>query len=315
MPSISSKSKKERKVTQKSLASSLKQARAGLESVLDHTKLELLESERIASELNLISKRIRCSEYRRSAFNTNVLNIPDRAQELIDDLSFFSGLARIWNQILDAAKIKSGGSILDIGAGYFPKIELALHYRGFRGNVTLLDSDSKALKQAQRFLSFFDVPFKLQLRAASLFKLKPAAYDLIVANHFLDDLILAEFCKSKSITMAELYLSEQRFADSWNAIIEGELNLESLAESLAQKLYSLTTPSGGTLIILDYFSHSQASLGLTKILAYTLNFQRELKRQLELVGFKQCRPKTKIKFLSGIVNLKKPALLIMKRSS
>jgi hypothetical protein len=283
-----------------------------LASAVTKTRLSGKALSRLNSELNLITRRVLSKEYEHSAFNTNVLNIPDRAQELIDDLSFFFHLGQIWKPLFKSVALRDPDHILDIGAGYFPKVEVALYYYDFKGSVDLFDVDLSALHQAKRFMQFFNLPFSTKLRSGGSLSALQGKYDLICANHFFDDYLLAEYCKQNGIDLSKVYASEAVFADIWNKISLDQGFKDLLVANLARELCRLTKP-GGRILMLEYLSNSQASLGIRYVRKYSASFQRSLKKELLSMGFRAIAKRGKNNYSSGSLKLRDADALMMMR--
>ena len=99
------------------------------------SKISSLELERASREIAIVGARLDSGEYRKTSFQKNLLNIVDRTAELHSDLRFLCSVGRIWEQIFRSVGISHSGNILDLGCGYFPKVELGLYYAGYNGSV------------------------------------------------------------------------------------------------------------------------------------------------------------------------------------
>ena len=285
----------------------------GLARAAKTTRLSKQAIKRLNSELGLITRRVQCREYEHSAFNTNVLNIPDRARELIDDLGFFFDLGQIWKAHFRLVRLSDKDHIIDIGAGYFPKVEIALYYSGFAGRIDLFDIDIKALRQAERFMQFLHLPFKAKLCSGKSLSSVSRKYDLICANHFLDDYLLAQYCRMYRIDTLSVYAKEQVFLDIWERISSDKTFNDSLAKRLSLEIFNLSK-KGSRLLLLDYLSNSQASLGIRCVRKSTSIFQKQLHKQLLQLGFVPIVPPAKLTYNSGKVRLRQASTLMMVRS-
>ena len=256
----------------------------GLEEVaraLRERTLRNQERRRIEEDLSVMADRIRCGEYRKARFHRNVLNITDRARELVDDLAFFDELAEVWAALLKG--IPQNGTVLDIGCGPFPKVELGLRKAGFCGTATLVDLDKTALKQASQFLSFLNPDFRCRYVGKDVRQLR-GSFDLVAANHLLDDLVLERYCRERGITVAQVYATEKRYRAVWDELGAAADTTGELAEELAKILARLVGP-GGRIVLLDYPSHSHRSLKLTAPWRVARRLSADLVQSLTAHGF------------------------------
>jgi hypothetical protein len=287
----------------KELAKSIKQ----LQSKVSTLNLSRIETERLNQEILLIEKRLCAREYKKSSFNTNVLNIPDRVKELSDDLVFLTSIGKIWAEIFLLLPNKKY-SILDIGPGYFPKIELGLYYNNFRGTVTLLDNNNSALIGADSFLKFFNIKFQTKKFKKDIWSKHSVKYDLIVANHLIDDLLLSQFCTKNKIPIKHLYTKEESFVNAWKQIVYDKKLSAELINRFSAQLNQLTKNSG-YIILLDYPSHSHKSLKLHFIFSLVKEFKNNLFSKLKPLGFKAMKLPPKFVLASGNLKLNKSSLL------
>lgn len=252
-------------------------------------RFSTLELERVGRDLRLLVERLRTREYLRTSFNKrNLLNIIDRTEEIFSDLAFFSSVGRMWQDILKKINIPAKGKVLDIGCGFFPKVELGLLYSGFQGSVTLLDANAKALGGAGRFLEFLHIPFKYRVTSRSIWQVCKIRFDLIAANHVLDDLVLADYCRRRRLNLKNIYSSEDLFKDTWGKIIEDPERPFDLINELATHLTKLVV-RGGHVAFVDYPSFSHRSLKLRRLLNLSLKFSETLRSALKSKGFKSVK--------------------------
>lgn len=258
-----------------------------LTDAADSRRYSGLELERAAYELSLVSKRLSSGEYQHASFQRNVLNIPDRAAELVTDLQFLEKIGRIWETIFRAAGVRDDMRLLDVGCGFLPKVELGLFYAGFRGEVTLLDSCEEALERACQFLSAFNAGFSTRKRSESLWDSAAGSYDFICANHLIDDLVLDAYCSRNAISLSSIYDDEQAFRQSWEDIIAHPSFAFSLMSRLGRYVSRMTPRNNGGLLLLDYPSHSHLALDLDHIFRLVSELQKALRASLKEHGFSE----------------------------
>jgi Methyltransferase small domain len=256
-------------------------------SVIDTLRVNnftILEQERFQEDLITLKKRLVCREYLQSSFKPrNQLSIPERTGEFFQELSFFFSIGKIWQALFSELEEVPFKKVLDIGPGYFPKVELGLYYSGYSGAVTLLDQDPRATESAEKFLNFFKCSFLARTIHKSILDEHSDKYDLIVANHFLDDYALACHCKDRGIDIGEAYQSEKLYRAVWNDI---ERNLEGVlsgVRDLAIRFIQLLLP-GGSVLLLDYTSFSHRALELEVIPRCVKKIKKTLLAELERNG-------------------------------
>jgi 2-polyprenyl-3-methyl-5-hydroxy-6-metoxy-1,4-benzoquinol methylase len=258
-----------------------------LQEALAHAKVTPLELKRCQDEIRLITRRLVTGEYIQSCFQPrNLLSIPDRTDEIFKDLRFFWSVGAVWENLLDKLGVRPTAQILDIGCGFFPKIELGLYYHGFEGTVTLCDPNQEALEHAVQFLKFFRVSFEAQHYTSTLWTLKGKQYDAIVANHFLDDVILVEFAKREGLEVTKLYRTESEYQKAWTAIKATKGFCDELVVKLAGKLNELLK-SQGSILLLDYPSFSHKAMGIKALLSVVNKFQANLRDLLSQTGLRE----------------------------
>jgi hypothetical protein len=243
-----------------------------------------LEKQRFGDDLITLKQRLTSREYLQSSFKPrNQLSIPERTEEFYKDLTFFFSVGKVWETLLGKLKKSTIRSVLDIGPGYFPKVELGLYYSGYKGAVTLLDQDCRATESAEKFLTFFNCPFSVRCCHTSILSAPRATYDLIVANHFLDDFGLASHCSDQHIDIKEAYLSEKIYQSLWNDIARNPASALAETEKLAAT-FSRLLAVGGTVLLLDYTSFSHRAMGLTAIPTFVKKMKRKLLSELSRQG-------------------------------
>lgn len=243
-----------------------------------------LEVERFVEDIGLAARRLISREYQQSTFRPrNTLRIPDRTEELFSDLAFYWSIGQIWRSLAEAVRISPTARIAEIGCGHVPKVAIGLHYLGIAGKVDLVDNDAIALDRASRFLELIGVRYPVGLVRATLFDEMVKGYDVILANHLLDDLILNHFCALRGVDVAKLYEEENRYIDVWEKIVATPHLLGDFVPVLAETLIAKVQP-GGVVLLLDYPSFSHRALGLTDVIDLVRQVTRLLRHALRTRG-------------------------------
>lgn len=262
----------------------------GLQSKCQSNKFTGIEYERFARDLQLTMNRLESREYRQTSFRPrNMLTIPDRTEEIFQDILFFWSVGKIWCEIFNKLKISNKSSVLDFCPGYFPKVELGLYYAGFKGAVTMIEQDRIALKYSNKFLLFFDSKFEVRYCHGSLWsQQRNSGYDLIVANHAIDDLLLAEFCNLSEIPLSVAYQEERLYSECWSSIVSNPSWIKTFVVSLSKKLNYLVS-SNGKIVLLDYPGFSHRSLKQRRLVNCVRKCQRLLKVELDAMGYRETK--------------------------
>jgi hypothetical protein len=245
-----------------------------------------LEVERFVADIGLAARRLISREYQQSTFRPrNTLRIPDRTEELFSDLGFYWSVGQIWRSLAQALRISPTARIAEIGCGHVPKVAIGLHYLGVEGRVDLVDSDAIALERASRFLQLMGARFPVGIVPATLFDEGVGGYDVIFANHLLDDLILNHFCALRGLDSARLYEQEDRYIGVWKEIVATPHLVGEFVPVLAETLIAKVRP-GGVVLLLDYPSFSHRALGLTDVIDLVRQATRLLRDALRTRGVK-----------------------------
>ena len=243
-----------------------------------------LEVERFVGDIGLASRRLASREYQQSSFQPrNTLSIPERTDELFQDLAFYWSVGQVWRALFEALSLSSTARVAEFGCGYVPKVAVGLHYFGARGQVDLIDSDATALQRAGRFLELIGSRFALGLVRGALRKGVAGSYDAVFANHLVDDLILSHWCEQRDIDIGTLYAREDRYVAVWGEIVSNPHVLTEVIPSLADAL-ALTVRPNGLIVLLDYPSFSHRALGLNGVIDLVRQGTRLLRESLRANG-------------------------------
>ncbi len=243
-----------------------------------------LEVERFVGDIGLAVRRLISLEYQQSTFRArNTLRIPDRTEELFSDLAFYWSVGQIWWSLAQALHISPTARIAEIGCGHVPKVAIGLHYLGFAGKVDLVDNDAIALERASRFLELIGARYPVGIVRATLFDERVRGYDVILANHLLDDLILNHFCALHGVDATNVYDREDRYMNVWKEIVATPNLVGEFVSVLAETLIEKVQP-GGVVLLLDYSSFSHRALGLTDVIDLVRQTTRLLRDALRMRG-------------------------------
>lgn len=266
------------------LRTDVKRASTRVARLARNRRFSELEVDRYVADLGLANRRLVSREYQQSTFQPrNALRIPDRTEELFSDLTFYWSVGKVWEAIIKTVPLATDARVAEVGCGYVPKVAVGLHYADFRGTVDLLDTDDAALTHAERFLEMVGARCTPQTKQTTLFDETVGGYDALLANHLLDDLILARYCKQHGIESAQLYQREDLYAAVWNQIVASHDLLAHFVPALAAALLKLVKP-GGVVVFLDYPSFSHRALGLHAVIDTVRAATRQLRAYLRTAG-------------------------------
>jgi hypothetical protein len=220
------------------------------------------EVERFAYDLRQLEGRLKGREYLRTSFKPrSVMSIPERTQELFNDLEFYASMGRIWQGLLERALDSSEGIVAEVGCGPVPKVGIGLHYAGFTGTCHLLDIDPKAGQMSCEYLTMLGARYTRVAVSESLFDPNDVKYTGLFANHLIDDLILHTHCQTVGICIDDLYNDEGLYQRVWEDAAGGLRQIAALMERFIRAVFAKTKP-GGVVLLLDYPSFSHRALGL-----------------------------------------------------
>jgi hypothetical protein len=243
-----------------------------------------LEIERFVADVGVASRRLASREYQQSSFQPrNALRIPDRTDELFQDLTFYWSVGQVWRTLFEAISLHPSARIAEIGCGYVPKVAIGLHYFGAHGQVDLIDADAVALEHAKRFLELMGARFPVGAVKGALSYGVVGEYDAVFANHLLDDLILSHFCERRNIDIAKLYGREESYIAVWREIVTTPDLLNELVPALAEVLVR-SVRTGGLVVLLDYPSFSHRALGLNDVVEFVRTATRLLRENVRAKG-------------------------------
>lgn len=139
--------------------------------------------------------------------------------------------------------------IAEFGSGVSPKSLFALNAIGFKGSLTMIDIDSKAL-WAQNFVyNKLKPEFALNTSCEDLYKTSLQNYGLIFCNHLIDDLVAEDFAQRNNINyQSEVFNNPEKQQPFWSQI--------SVADGLkvtTQFGLKLTEANRGSRIVVNHY--------------------------------------------------------------
>ncbi len=245
-------------------------------------KLSYIEKENVARDLSLILSFINSGEYQSTElFHRNRFDTQKRTYEFFSYIKGCFQQATQWYEFIQHhIPLATLSSILDIGPGFSPKIELALKLAGYKGRLTVVDKSASALIGLQDFLHMVDFPFELHAICDDLFAIKNVHFNLVTANHLFDDLLMDAYCTIEQLPLQWVYESETSMIDVTSKIIQ-TFDTTLLTHKIALTLGELVQENG-FLLIRHYQGLTEKALELTAWYAFvTLFFENvveELKR-------------------------------------
>jgi len=247
-------------------------------------KLSHVEKENVAKDLSLILNFIDSGEYQSTElFHRNRFDTQKRTYEFFSYIKGYVQQATQWYEFLQHLPLAPQSSILDIGPGYSPKVELALKFVGFKGKLTVLDKSASALIGLQDFLGMVDFPFELNVICDDLFAVKNVHFNLVTANHLFDDLLMDAYCTLEQIPLQSVYESETSMIDVTSKITQ-TFDTTSLSHKIVLTLGELVQENG-FLLLRHYQGLTEKALELTTWYAFVTLFFENVVEQFRRRGF------------------------------
>src|SRR5688572_24415721 len=161
----------------------------------------------------------------------------------------------IWAGLLRAHGVSEGGTVVEIGPGYSPKIGLALARLGFRGRAIIIEPSPRAGARTTAVYRALLPGAIIEHRSCDIEEMEAfGPVDALLANHVLDDLIVAMAMERRERNrMFDAFDCEEQAAGElrtwWNAAAGGLLvdakcatidTLQSLVSRLRPRLIGLS---------------------------------------------------------------------------
>jgi hypothetical protein len=258
-----------------------------------------IEKENIKRDLQLISSTIDSGEYQSTELlNRNRFDTQKRTYEFFSYIKGYYEQAAHWKMMLQNIVNENTLSILDIGPGFSPKIELALKLLNFKGNLTVLDKSESALSGLKDILALSGTPFKLNCICDDLFLVQTTPYDVVTANHLFDDLMLDGFCRAQGRSLVEVYESESSMIHITQEIIN-TFDTQELEKCLYHCFNSLVRP-GGYLLLRHYQGITEKALELEQWYEFITRFFNKVIYRLTNEAFSLLETKNSFVLLQKI---------------
>lgn len=234
-----------------------------------------LERKRLGKDLEVVYDRLRKKEYQKGGFATNKFDVPDRTREFYIYLEFYCIVGKTWAALLKEFGINRFPEVVDLCPGYTPKIELALFYLNYRGKLIVIDKDVKAISELEKFMELFHPSYTLVKRSANLFAENRKTYDVVLANHAIDDFVIHYFAQKFSVSLRDIYETEGTFVGLWKRILKNKKqNLEEMEQVIVKMLESLVKKNGW-LFAAHYKSYMERLLDMNEVAQFNrVLFQR-----------------------------------------
>jgi hypothetical protein len=114
-----------------------------------------------------------------------------RVQEFLGYCRGYSLQKREWSQILKDLDFSSVKSVCEICPGIASKALWGLATTSFQGEVFIWDIDKQSISNLDMLNEFLCLPFEVKVENSNFFTGKRDSFDVLLANHVLDDLFLS----------------------------------------------------------------------------------------------------------------------------
>lgn len=256
-----------------------------IKSQLKKSSYRKIELSRLAIDLEHVYQRLEKHQYLKFNPHPNHFDIEDRWQEFMVELIFQTDVAHLWSRVLKRLRIEHRHHILDLCPGRTPKVELALHELDFRGSLTLVEKNRCTLHDLMDFMRPFHFAFHIRPLCCNVWQVK-GKYDVITANHILDDLILDAGCDFFRLSPHEIYSNEKKWNELWKNILGSGPDIWQSVRNSFIKLLNRSLKSGGYLILTQYPSYAEKIMGGKAQQFFLRRCVSDLSRTLENAGYK-----------------------------
>lgn len=248
--------------------------------------LERFEKENLARDLNAIKLRLSSGEYRYTDFDSrSVFDFPRRTVEFFKYMQGYHARALLWANELKKVPLETIPLIVDLCPGWAPKIQLALHYLQYRGEVILFDRCPEYTVQLESFLEIFNPQFKIRTIPGDFFASSsvPTA-KLVIANHVIDDLLIDLYCKHNKVALDDIYGNETIFLKTAEKI-PSTIDPNHFASQFASRVDQFVE-SKGFVFLSHYPSLAERSFDLKKWIQFTKQTFSSIKERFIHLGYK-----------------------------
>lgn len=247
---------------------------------LSGRKISLIEEKRLNKDLDAVFERLSKREYQRAGFSNNKFDIQDRTREFFTYLDFYCFMGKTWARVLKKININRYKQVVDLCPGYTPKVELALFYLGYKGEIMLLDQENSSTKQVEKFMQLFNPKYKIKRKKINLFGDLKDKYQIIIGNHIIDDLVIDYFCKKTKIKPSEVYEKEGKLVEVWKRIFADKKNITKNLVPKISKIFEKLMAKNGLILIAQYQSYIERMLDLKGVNSFNKNLLKEIAKTL-----------------------------------
>lgn len=225
-------------------------------------KVSHIERKRLKRDLDVVYKRLQKRDYEKTFYSTNVFDVPDRAHAVFVDVEFYALIGKTWFYLLKELEVNKVKTIADIAPGYIPKVELGLFYSGYSGNVVIIDKDKQAISQLVKFIHLFNPQFKIIKKGLDLFTSFDEKFDFVVANHVIDDFVIAYFGNKYGVSSKQMYEKEGELVRIWKLILSKKTSSKKEIVPVILSIFSRIVQKNGILCIAHYKSYIEKMLDM-----------------------------------------------------
>jgi hypothetical protein len=258
-----------------------------------------IEEKRLLNNLLTVHNRLIKRDYRKYGYSENRFDVPNRAIEVYTELEFYSLIGKTWLKILSALKIKNKSQVVDLCPGFVPKIELGLFYLQYEGEVIVIDKDSRALSGLIKFMDLFNPKFKISKKVINIFGRFKENYEIILANHLIDDLVLCYFSNKLKTKLSDVYAKEGNVKKVWEYVLrdrEGNLDIMTM---IIVKIFAQLIGSKGLICMTYYKSYMDKILDMDDAYNFNRRLFKRIARELLIRGFSEDKEIVKKAFKKG----------------
>lgn len=218
--------------------------------------------------------------------NRNRFNYRVRNEEFFHYFQSCAAFSHVWKQLLEPLKLSLFENIIDLCPGAFPKIELGLHYLGYRGAITAIDNDCNCLDQLIAYQKFFMPELNLECLNSDVYSAgKTLKAQLVTGNHILDDLVISDFCYNNCLSYSHLYQTEEVFLEHIFHIQNYfDQHQSRLANKISKMILSLIE-EGGVAVLTQYPSVVEYKYNLSKWSERMVAFLNLIKDRIITFGY------------------------------
>lgn len=158
-----------------------------------------------------------------------------------------------WELLLSQLNLTEQDEIIELGPGVSPKISFALSGINFRGQLTVLDFDPKAISVQKIIAGRINSRYRMEFFTQDIYLADLSRYSIILGNHLIDDLIADQYSIDHSLPYEEIFNNPEKQKSLWQNIIRDRVSGEQTMARLAQKLHGINR--GTKLIFSNYVAN------------------------------------------------------------